>query len=290
MTRKPKTVKYNRGRTSTMSASPSLYNLRKTVDEWNRVIRYLPERVDRGRELFLLEMARILVERVRALAPEIRTNGVMQKYAEDLRIGILDGGQDEDAVAIYFEGKWSRVSEGAKGNTVLYVQPHKGSPKWVEVLRKYGPWPASLLPVPLATGDARVISRNMRPDEAKAFASRLGKAADAIVKELLAAGAKDPKMEQTNYGVGVVTKEDIGYAVLRREFGFDGEQPVSHWRPAIKETMDAVPGVMEKFNQYMLTGRENVFSLPDDVSNVTEKKAQEGAQFAKVLAPFVPKR
>jgi hypothetical protein len=274
-----------------MSTLPAIYNLPKTVETYNDVIAHLPERVARGRYLFLLSLAGFLRDRLRIHAPDVYINGESKKYAEDLRIALLQGtGSDQDAVAIYFESERAVLTEGQAGRTALYVRGHAMSPGWVDVLTRWGPWPAELLPVKLTTRDARVVSRNARPDEIKALTVRLSGKRREILTELLEAGADNPEMERTMYGVGTEVQQDIAHAVLRREFGMDGEQPKAHWRPAFAETMAAVPDAMRRFNKYVLTGKESAFSLPAIDDQLSMGQLSAGVPFMKELAPFVPKR
>lgn len=284
-------LRYQRPKLATMSPTPTSYNLAQTVAVYNDVIAKLPERVERGRALFLQMMAGLLKQKVQQRAPRILMNGKEMKYAEDLRIALVSGAPDDmDAMAIYLDSTTAVLTEEAAGRTALYVLPHRKSPGWVEVLTKWGPWPAELLPVRLAGQHAKVVARSARPDELRALTVRLGKRRVEILRELEDAGAENPRMERTMYGVGTEVKQDIAHAVLRREFGLDGLRPKSHWRPALRETVEAVPDAMERFNRYVVTGRENVFLLPEVDDQITISQLHDGAPFAREIAPFVPKR
>lgn len=286
-----KKIRFHRARLSTMSPTPTCYNLAKTVETYNNVIAKLPERVERGRALFLLMMAGFLRNRLKQRAPDIMLNGQERDYADDLRIAIVSGaGNDADIVAIYLASTTAILTEGDAGRTALYVLPHRQAPGWVDVLTKWGPWPAELLPVKLETKHARVVSRTARPDEIRALTARLGSKRAEILSELEAAGADNPRIEVTMNGVGTEVHEDIGHAVLRREFGMDGAQPRAHWRPALSEMVAAIPDAMARFNRYMVTGREDVFLLPDIGDKITMSELRDGAPFMREIAPFVPKR
>lgn len=274
-----------------MSTEPAFYNLPETVETYNRVIGKLPERIDRGRYLFLLMMAGFLRDRIKIHAPDVYINGESKKYAEDLRIALVSGTDtDADAVAIYFENERSVLTEDQVGRTALFVRAHPMSPGWVDVLTKWGPWPAELMPVKLAPQHAKVISRTARPDEIKALTARLTGKRKQILGELLDAGAEDPKMERSIGSAGTEVTQDVAHAVLRREFGMDGDTPRSHWRPAFRELLGAMPDAMRRFNEYLLTGRESVFSLPDLDDELSMDQLRAGVPFMKELAPFVPKR
>lgn len=286
-----KKVKYKRPKLATMSTEPAFYNLPETVETYNQVIGKLPERIDRGRYLFLLMMAGFLRDRIKIHAPDVYINGEEKKYAEDLRIALIQGtGKDEDAVAIYFEHERSVLTEDQVGRTALFVRAHAMSPGWVDVLTRWGPWPAELMPVKLAPQHAKVISRTARPDEIKALTARLAGKREQILRELLEAGADSPRMERGNGAAGTEVTQDIAHAVLRREFGMDGDVPRAHWRPAFRELLGAMPDAMRRFNRYLLTGHESAFSLPEIDDQITMGALNDGVPFVKELAPFVPKR
>lgn len=286
-----KKFKYQRPKLATMSPTPAIYHLQETVETLNEVVAHLPERVERGRYLFLLSMAGFLRDRIKAHAPDVYINGEDKKYAEDLRIALVDGAwADADAVAIYCEHERAVLTEGQVGRTALYVRAHAMSPGWVDVLTRWGPWPAELMPVKLTTHDAKVISRNARPDEIKALTARLTGQREEILAALLEAGAENPKMERSLAAVGTEVTQDLAHAVLRREFGLDGETPRAHWRPAFVETLAAVPDAMRRFNRYLMTGRENAFSLPEIDDRIRMGQLSAGVPFMSELAPFVPKR
>jgi hypothetical protein len=282
---------YRRPKLATMSPTPCCYNTQETVERYNTTISKLVDRVDRGRSMFLLMMAGFLRDRIKLHAPDVYINGEERKYAEDLRIALVQGtAQDEDAFAIYFEHERSVLTEDQVGRTALFVRAHPQSPGWVDVLTRWGPWPAELMPVKLAPQHARVISRTARPDEIKALTARLTGKRQQILAELLKAGADNPRMERGLGAAGTEVTQDIAHAVLRREFGMDGDVPRAHWRPAFREVMAAVPDAMRRFNRYLVTGRESAFSLPDVDDQISMGALTEGAPFVKELAPFVPKR
>lgn len=284
-------LRYERPRLSTMSPTPTSYNLASTVALYNDVVAHLPERVERGRGLFLRMMAGFLRRRLQQRAPDVTLHGKERDYAEDLRIAVVSGAPDDmDVLAIYLDSTTAVLSEGEAGRTALYVLPHRQSPGWVTVLTKWGPWPAELLPVRVETKHAKVISRSARPDELRELTARLGRRRAEILRELQDAGADNPRLERTAYGVGTVVRQDIAHAILRREFGMDGAQPAAHWRPALRETVAAVPDAMARFNRYVVTGREDAFLLPEVDDQITISQLHDGDPFAREIAPFVPQR
>jgi len=286
-----KKLRFSRPPLSTMSPTPTFYNLSQTVETYNNVVAKLPQRVERGRFLFLAMMAGFLRERIRRRSPKVMINGQEREYAEDLRLAVVSGAPDGmDILAIYFDSETETLTEETSGKTALYILPHRTSPEWVSVLTRWGPWPAEILPVALESRHAKVVSRKGRPDEMRALKARLGRRRAEILRELEEAGAENPRMESTMHGVGMVVRQDISHAVLRREFGMDGAEPRAHWRPALREVVEAVPAAMDRFNRYIISGKENAFLLPDIGDHITISQLQDGVSFMGEIAPFVPKR
>jgi hypothetical protein len=255
----------------------------------NKIKFDIPNRLERGRELFLLELAGIIREEVQRKAPAVEIGDEKVDYAKELRIGLLSGVDDEEAVAIYFEGAAVVIPPGQVAKTVLFIRNMPGSPLWVGVLGRYSPWPADMLPVPMKPNEGKIISRKARIDEIRELSRRLYARRQEIENDLANAGAKNAKVEKTGFGTGIVVNEDIGYNVLRKEFGYDGGPQASHWRPALKAVKERIPEVAQKFIMYLTTGKESIFDLPNDIEDVSTSKFTEGEGFQKVLAPFAPK-
>lgn len=275
---------------STMSTVPAIYGLHDYVDMMNTLTRDVPKRIDRGRQLFLLAMAAFVQREVARRAPDIKMGKQEFPYAEHLRIGIVDGASsDEDAVVIFFDNQKVVIDTDNMDGKALYFQATNRSPKIVNVLMMYGPWPSHMVPVPSERLYARVISRNIREDELKALSDRIYVRRGDIERDLRLAGAQDVSLDKTPNAVGIVVHEDVGYNILRTEFGYDGEQQVSHWRPALRDMKKAMPDLMKRYLKYLQTGRESVFELPSGVGNVTAAEMNKGAEFSKVLAPFAPR-
>lgn len=272
----------------TVSPVPFIYLTPEAIETMN-IVNEIPNRLERGRELFLLEMASIIRDKVRDKAPPIKMGDETVDYAEQLRIGLVSGVADEQAVVIYLEGTTTIVGEEQMGNTVLFIRNTQNSPLWVGVLARYGPWPARMLPVPMRPRDGKIISRTAREDEIRALTKRLIANKTEIETNLSNAGATNAKVQKSSAAVGVVVNEDIGYNVLRKEFGYDGSPQVSHWRPALGAVKKMIPRVAEKFMTYLQTGQEKIFDLPNDIKSVNKKKITEGEGFQEVLAPFAPK-
>lgn len=274
---------------ATQSTVPAIYGMHEFVDTMNTLTQDVPKRIKRGRMLFLLSMASFVRKTVQSSAPDVKMGDKNFPYAEYLRIGLVQGAEsDMDSVAIFFDNKKVVLEEGTMDGKALYFQPTRMSPKWVNVLMVYGPWPAHMVPVPSERLQARVISRNAREDEIKALSDRIYVNRGSIESDLRKAGAPVVSIDKTPNAIGIVVHEDVGYNILRTEFGYDGDKQVSHWRPALKKMKSVMPDLMKRYLKYLQTGRESVFDLPNDVENVTAKELNEGAQFAQALAPFSP--
>jgi len=81
--------------------------------------------------------------------------------------------------------------------------------------------------------------------------------------------------------------EDIGYNVLRREFGMDGQREEAHWRPAIKNTKEYAGTIgMAKVVKYIETGDKKIFDLPEKTDKISASVLKKGSGFEKELEPF----
>jgi hypothetical protein len=240
-----------------------------------------PDRMERGRQLFLLALARVLRAEVQALAPTI--SGM--PYAEQLRIGTL-GGVSGDAVAIYFEGQLEELTVGERATTLLWVEPSSGD-RVAEVLAAWSPWPPLLLPI-RPTG-ARVIARIARSDEVQFYTHHVQRSAGKIEAALAAAGAPGVRVGAAAAEAGPVNR-DVGWAVLRSEFGLGDDGAHPHWRPALRAVWRKLPILLRAYVRYVETGREGAFRLPDDDPLGTTDLGSGSVDFTGTIAPFVPSR
>ena len=282
-----KTYRYHPPKISTNSPVPAIFGLRDYVDMMNLVVNDMPGRTERGRQLFLLALAKIVRENIQRGAPEIQSGDKQVDYARDLRIAIVDGAGDGEAVAIYFESKKNEITKETIDENVLFFKPLMGSPKFVGVLERFGPWPAKMVPFTVGKHQAVIISRRARTDEINSLADRIYDARSEIQAAFRATGMANVDIKESNAAIGVEAVEDIGFNILRKEFGYDGEQQASHWRPALKKIEEDKILLMKKYLEYLKTGRESIFDLPKEVKNITTDKLREGARFMSVLAPFV---
>jgi len=279
-------LRYKKPKSSSFSTTPAIYPERKTIKALNDLKSKIPQRIEKGELFFLLEMAQILRKRIQDTAPDVQVGENMIDYAKDLKIAIAAGWQDVGPVCVYFENAEVELTVDRLGETALFFRRTSASPEWVDVLIKYGPWPAEMVPVEVKNTDAKIIARKARPDELQALANRIYFRRQEIEGLLARAGAKNPRVEITENGVGVVVKEDVGYNVLRKEFGFDGEKQEAHWRPALRMLREEAKMVWKKFDRYVMNGRANIFDLPDNYGEISKTKFSEGEPFQKELAPF----
>ncbi len=203
-------------------------------------------------------------------------------------------GKKESSIALYFDSSKFKVSEKDEGKIALYFRPISGSPEWVGVLQRHGPWPTDMLPFHVHERQAKVVSRYAREDELNSLKGNLLHKRDIVEAELKMTKAPRSEIQGDEYNassgnaVGIVANDDIGYNVLRTEFGYDGNKQVSHWRPALRELGDQIPSLMKKYLTYIQNGREDVFDIPVEVLKMTSADYNKGDYFAKALAPFAP--
>jgi hypothetical protein len=269
------------------NAVPCISLSRKSEGVVKDVKKHWARRAEEAKMLFILDVSNFMLKEIQGNAPKISAAGGEMDYAKYLKVGIVDDGDVEDIVAIYMDGREVRVEEKELAMTVLYFNPKKGSPKWVSVLSKYGPWPAPLLPVKVTARDAETISRRARPDEVKALSDVLMQNKNKIEAELLAAGARSPSIDESENAVGLFVREDLGYNVLRRELGMDGEVQDAHWRPAFKATRKYAKKSLMKVAEYIRTGNKNVFDLLEKPGKIETSVVKEGEGFAKELDPLL---
>ena len=278
--------------TAKASSVPAIYFTQRSARMLKQFTDGLSQRVIEGRAFFIIELDGILRSAVQRNAPQIKVGDEMVDYAPDLRLAVVDGVEDMDAVCIFHNGMEKKMSTEDLKNMALFIRPHMGSPEWTRVLAMYGPWPGYLVPVDVTNKDARIISRTARPDELQALEKRIMERKDEIVDALNRAGAQNISLKPSGRLAGTKVNEDLGFAVLRAEMGMGEVAGKAHWRPAIRETVNAVPKVLSKYLRYIRTG-DNLFDLPGDAdSAINRTRAEELAtsgHFMRELAPFIPR-
>lgn len=282
-----------RGKTTARASSvPVLYFTQSSARKLQRFTDGLSRRVIEGRAMFIVELAGILRSQIQQHAPKIQVGSEMYDYARDLRLSMIEGLEDADAVCLWHKGLTVLLDEGDLPNTVLYIKPKLGSPPWVHTLTIYGPWPASLLPVDITGVNALVVARTVRPDEIAELERRIIGRKAAIEGELARNGQTSAKIQRTRHAMNVAVHEDLAWHVLRVEFGYAEQPMLAHWRPAIRAMMECVDDVLEKYLDYIMTAN-NRFDLPHDadlmMSEIQAERLASSGHFMQELAPFVPK-
>jgi hypothetical protein len=258
----------------------------QTGRDIKRFFTLYPKRMVKGRALFLLALADVLREEVRARAPSLGTI----PYAEQLQIALLEGVDVGEGVAVYFEGQPEGLTEQQVGTTLLFVVPRPGARPFVEVLAKYSPWPPDWLPIRPDPQDATLVARAARPDEVAYFVAERRREADLIESSLRAMGVINAKVEPPGEGVGAEVHQDVAWAVLRAEFGLGGGEGKAHWRPALEALGKAIPKLLKAYVRYVETGRWTGHSLPEVDSLGISDLGGAAEAFTRRIAPFAPRR
>lgn len=286
----PAKYRYKRPKTTQRASTvPVVFMQRDAIQLMNDLQTVIPERVNMARELFLLELAWKLRSRLLKLAPDVPVGGMEYDYAQDLRIAIVDGVADEDAVAIYFDGRTAKLPPQRVGSTALFFRARSTSPDWVGSLMRWGPWPAAWVPMKVTGAQAAVVARAARPNEIKALEERLYRYRTEVERDFADNGAPRVHIGPSDYAAGMEVQEDIGFNVLRTEFGYDGRKQVAHWRPALKQLMGDVPEVLRKVQRYIESGHEGIFDLPPEHGEISERQLRKWGWFQRELAPFAPR-
>ena len=254
-----------------------------------KALKQLRLRAERARQLYLFDVASFMLDKIKENAPAISIGNELKfAYADDLRLTLLDTDSEQDLVAIYLDGSKVRVSDKRAGDMVLYFQSQGSvSPAWVNVLAKYSPFPASMIPVKILNEPMRIISRAVRFDEIKVVAERIYKQRMELDKALREAGGTNVTVAiETDNGIGLETYADIGFDVLRAEFGLGRDSMHAHWRPAIKSTKKYAQGVaMNKVSVYMSEGNEKIFNIKH--IDKIRKLSKESFAFAESLSAYI---
>jgi hypothetical protein len=267
---KPKRIRYKPlPLTGSMSMTPAVFATPDMVKQLNRVLRAMPDRVERGKQLMLLEAAFGMLRDVQAKAP---TLDVIGDYAKDLEVVLVSGVSEEQGVAILYRNKPRQLSAADDASsTLLIVKARRTSEPWVSVLSRYQPWPVFMLPLMPAKTDAQLIARRATPSEVADARDRIMVNRRAIESQLHQYGLPDAKVQTDASKVNDrEVYDDVSYMVQRLEFGYGGKQD-AHWRPALKGVANESLTLGRKFVEYVETGNESVF----DVGRYTDVALQE---------------
>ena len=263
---------------------PSIYFTEETVKLANEIAEQMPQRVEKGMQLFLLAAAKILREGVIANGPNIDGVGY---YADDLEVVLVEGMGNEVGVALLYKNKPRKLNIETEGRrTALLFKPSEQSPKWVRALARYQPWPSYMVPVMPMKKDAQVIARRITEREDQDLHDRIMANRRKIEFDLKEAGLRDNAIKtNTKPSDSVDVIDDIGYAVLRAEFGYGGPvQP--HWRPALANMAQEYEKLQRAFVEYVQTGKDNGFDLPKYKSVADSGLAMYDDKVQDKLAPY----
>jgi len=266
---------------------------RRDMARIDGMLRDADRRVQRGEELFLLELAALLRREVQGADPKVpaggKGKGRTYKYASKLRMATVEGmPRAEAAVAVWLKVAASELRAEDVMRTALIVRPKAAAPEYVRVLAQAGIWPADLLPFQVRAEQATVVARHVRPDEAQAPRQGIWARRREIAAQLTKAGAPPFELGKGN-AAGQRVYVDIAWEVLRGEFGWDGAPARVVWRTALQKVMAHVPVALRKVGDYLLDGKETRFDTTE-ADTVAWRKVKRGMEFQKVLMPFVKKK
>ena len=264
---------------ASISTMPFIGFTRDSIRRLKKFSASYAQRIEKGRSLFLLSAATQIMKYLNANAP--RVDGY--DYVRDLRIGLLDDADGEEAVVIYLEKDKREFKPEESSTSVMFVIPYSNSPDYMRVLADYNPWPAELIPIKIKSSDGKVVIRKGTAREVATLKRELLKHKSKIETRLAVAGIPGVDIRAGDRSSGTEVHDDIAYAILRLEFGFGGRQK-AHWRPAIKNMLDNRESLYRQYEQYVLTGKESVFDLPGNMSDVNIGILKKGKYFQDKLA------
>jgi len=269
MVKKFKAGKPSRSSGGVGSFAPRMILSRDGADALNMIRFDIRDRVKRGGELAALEAMGLMLKEIQRTAPD--DVGGVRDYAKSLKVGIVESGRTP-VVMIFMEDVKRKLTEDDSEDTVVYVSTEERSPASAKVIQSYQPWPSALLPFQPSGRGVTVVSRQVSRSEISRISARILSKRASIESALNRAGARGAKIQKGNNGVGTEVSEDLAFSVLRREFGL-GDKSEPHWRPAAKKISGDLRQLGKRLVEYVMTGRESVFSLPPHVSVSTSDVA-----------------
>ncbi len=247
---------------SHMGITPHVYFTEQAVEDLNDFQFNLDKRQKKGRELAMLELAGIMAEVVKKLAP--KEVGGVKNYAKGLTVATVQG-EEGNTVAIILPEVKRELTEEDNEDTVVLIDTKPYSPTSAKILQSFQPWPVALLPFQPSGRGVTVISRQVSRREVARLSVRILSKRASIESALKKSGVRGAKVETSKKAAGTEVTDDLAFSVLRREFGFaDKSEP--HWRPAIKAVQGQLKQLGEKLVKYVMTGKESAFSLPPHVT------------------------
>ena len=265
--------------TSQMSPLPVLMPQSDYIKNAEELTEYA-DRIDEGAELFLLDVVDDFKKLMILLAPDI----VGFNYERDLKIGVIQGMKDlMSSVALYYDGSATVLGDKDKEvRTVLFFGMLDKSPTYVQVLAKWSPWPAPLVPFKVEKTEATIIARIVTEDEMEEVREKILDNKDIIQAEFVKVDIK-ADLYDSSRSEGTDVSFDIGHAILRHELGIK-EKPSPHWGPALDDVKVKLEDFMGKFVEFVETGDKGGFSKVDN-KPIDKAKYQQGSWFAKRIEP-----
>jgi len=142
------------------------------------------------------------------------------------------------------------------------------------------------VPTMPTSADAQVIARTITEREDQDLRDRIMANRRRIEFDLKEAGLKENMVRiSTKPSDSVDVIDDIGYAVLRAEFGYGG--PVlPHWRPSLADMATAYDDLQKAFVEYVQTGKDNGFDLPFYKTVASNELGRYDDKVQDKLAPY----
>lgn len=267
--------------------SPFLFRLSvKRNKDLENMMKNYKHHIGESRIYFIIDVASYLIDKLKVLNPIVKSDGKEWKYANDLKLAILDENENDVVLAVYLESRDLVIDEEISKNTVLYFKKLSKSPEWVNVLINHGPWPAFLLPIKVQKKHAQVIARTARKDEIASISARIFSRKDTIELELNASGAQGATIGDYGHVIGLSVSEDIGFNILRSEMGFLDSKSLGLWRQAFKDIHEYARECMIKVARYIVSGDKNIFNLPQNIGTMKTSSKDDfwfGKEIVKLL-------
>ena len=206
-----------------MKSNKDVYRL---LDEWE-------ERT----QAVVVALPRMVAEDVLA---EVKANAPkdIQGYPDILQIMSIPKAKDWAIFGILPEGSAGsqRLEAVDVQRTVLYVRPKLvrgvASPAAV-VLERQNPWTMDTLPYEPKIREASLISRRVTEHEVAVIEKQRTKDRPAVERELQGLGVELRSKAKVLLSRRVT--RDLGWEVLRHEFGVPPVRGKAHWRPAVEK-------------------------------------------------------
>lgn len=186
----------------------------------------------------------VIVALPRMVAMDVRSEIVADApsdiagYPDMLEVVSISSDKDWSIFGILPQGSFGtqRLSSSDANRTILYVYPKMvrgvSSPAAV-VLERSNPWTMETLPYEPKLTEARIVSRRVTEREATSVERERKKHKAETEREL-----RDLGVQLRSKGMILMKSRvtrDLGWEILRREFGVPPMHGKAHWRPAVSK-------------------------------------------------------